>query len=53
MRDHRDGTFGLTGDVVNTGARLLAAANNDEVFVSPVTQQLVAPYFQTEAVGSI
>ncbi len=53
LRDQRDGKFGITGDVVNTGARLLAAANNDEILVSPVTQRLVAPYFQTEPVGLI
>ncbi|WP_421844077.1 ATP-binding protein [Mycobacterium sp.] len=53
VRDQRDGTFGITGDVVNTGARLLAAADSDEILVSPLTRQLVAPYFEFGAVGSI
>ncbi|HEC61684.1 MAG TPA: hypothetical protein ENI27_05455 [bacterium] len=47
-RDDRDGRFGLTGDVVNTGARLADLADSNELLVSPETWKLIAPYFETE-----
>ncbi len=36
-----DGKFGMTGDTVNTGARLLAAAKAGEILISPETHKLV------------
>src|SRR5262249_23367400 len=49
LRDDRDGRYGITGDTVNTGARLKAQAGTDEILVSPETQRLITPYFETEA----
>ena len=46
--DDRDGRIGVTGDTINTGARLAANAEADTVLVSPETQRLIADYFQTE-----
>lgn len=53
LRDERDGQFGITGDTVNTGARLKSQAEADEILISPKTQRLVGPYFQTEALEAI
>lgn len=47
-RDHRDGTFGITGDTVNTAARLVGQAGPDEVVLGPETQRLVADYFHCQ-----
>jgi class 3 adenylate cyclase len=49
QRDDRDGRYGITGDAVNTGARLKAHAEADDILVSAETQRLIAPYFATEA----
>ena len=46
--DERDGKFGVIGDTVNTGARLLAQAKGNEILVSPETHRLISPYFKTE-----
>ena len=46
--DDRDGRIGVTGDTVNTAARLKATAESDAVLLSPVTQHLVEEYFETE-----
>ncbi|MCZ6532747.1 MAG: AAA family ATPase, partial [SAR324 cluster bacterium] len=48
LRDSRDGTYGITGDTVNTGARLKAAAADDEILVSAETRQVMGMYFDTE-----
>ncbi|CAB5131627.1 Adenylate cyclase (EC / Guanylate cyclase (EC [Olavius algarvensis associated proteobacterium Delta 3] len=48
MRDTRNGTYGITGDAVNTGARLAALADTDDILVGPETHDLIAPYFETE-----
>lgn len=47
--DDRDGLYGITGDTVNTGARLKFQAESDDILVSPETQQLITPYFETQA----
>ena len=47
-RDSRDGTYGITGDTINTCARLAAIAGADVILVGPDTQRLIAPYFETE-----
>ncbi|MCH8841463.1 MAG: PAS domain S-box protein [SAR324 cluster bacterium] len=51
--DRRDGTFGITGDTVNTGARLASHAEADTVLVSPDTNRLIAPYIDTEALTPV
>lgn len=53
VKDDRDGKFGLTGDTVNTGARLQAQATGNEILVSPETQALIAPYFRTESLDPV
>ena len=53
VRDNREGKFGLTGDTVNTGARLLAQAKEDEILVSPETQHLISPYFRTQVLEPV
>jgi class 3 adenylate cyclase len=52
-RDRRDGTHVVTGDAVNTAARLLGQAAADEIVVSPETQRLVREYFVTEALAPV
>ncbi|MEE8555933.1 MAG: adenylate/guanylate cyclase domain-containing protein, partial [bacterium] len=51
--DARDGTIGVTGDTVNTAARLKALAADDAVLLSPETQRLVGGYFETETLGAV
>ena len=53
VRDIRDGSYGITGDTVNIGARLAAHSEADEILVSPETHGLIAPYFNTEAIEEI
>src|SRR5262245_30800599 len=52
-RDSREGVFGLTGDVINTAARLLAQAGPDEILIGPATLEAVEPYFHVERVGEL
>ena len=42
LRDTRDGTFGITGDTVNIGARLKVLAHDDQILISQETQRLIA-----------
>ena len=44
--DDRDGRVGITGDTVNTGARLKAQAPDDTILVSPETRRAVAEQFE-------
>jgi class 3 adenylate cyclase/tetratricopeptide (TPR) repeat protein len=53
QRDSREGVFGLTGDAVNTAARLLSQAEPDEILIGPTTYQSIEPYFLTERVGDL
>jgi class 3 adenylate cyclase/tetratricopeptide (TPR) repeat protein len=53
LRDIRDGSYGITGDTVNIGARLASRAEADEILVSPETFKLIRPYFETEALEEI
>ena len=48
-RDDREGLYQLTGDTVNTAARLRSLADADEIVISPSTQRLVRPYFEMES----
>jgi predicted ATPase/class 3 adenylate cyclase len=52
-RDDRDGRYGITGDTVNTGARLKAQADADAILVSAETQRLIAPFFETTALEAL
>lgn len=47
--DTRSGDYTLTGDTVNTAARLRGLAQPGEVVVSPQTWQQVADYFESSA----
>lgn len=47
--DSRSGDYTLTGDTVNTAARLRGLALPGEVVVSPQTWQQVSDYFEAEA----
>jgi tetratricopeptide (TPR) repeat protein len=53
LRDIRDGSYGITGDTVNIGARLATRAEADEILVSPETFKQITPYFETEALEEI
>ena len=53
LEDNRDGHYGLTGNTVNTGARLLAEAKSGDILLSPTTQQLVSDYFETQALTAV
>ena len=46
IRDIRDGSYGITGDTVNIGARLATSAEADDIIVGPETYRLTSP-FQT------
>lgn len=52
-RDRREGTFGVTGDVINTCARLVAVAGRDEIVVGESTHGSIEPYFATEPLGRV
>lgn len=53
QRDNRDGRFGIVGAAVNIGARLKAAAQPDDILVSPATRRMIAPFFETEALAEV
>jgi len=48
LRDDRDGRVGVTGDTVNTGARLKSLAEDDTILLGPETRKLVADEFEAE-----
>lgn len=47
--DTRHGQYALTGDAVNTGARLLSLATEDEIVVGQDTWRQVSEHFAAEA----
>ncbi len=53
LRDDRDGLYGITGETVNTGARLKSQAGSGDILVSPETKKLITPYFKTIALEEI
>ncbi|MCH7478572.1 MAG: AAA family ATPase, partial [SAR324 cluster bacterium] len=53
LRDDRDGRYGITGDSVNTAARLVSRADSDEILLSPDTRRLVAPFFDLEELAPV
>ena len=50
-RDGREGTFGVTGDVVNTASRLQSSAAPDEILIGAETHRAIEALFVTEALG--
>jgi class 3 adenylate cyclase len=53
IRDIREGSYGITGDTVNIGARLASRAEADQILVGPETYNLIAPYFQTKTLEAV
>ncbi|MDX2170779.1 MAG: AAA family ATPase [Deltaproteobacteria bacterium] len=53
VRDQREGLFGVTGDTINTAARLVGAAKADEIVIDAATKRAVAPFFETAALGDL
>ena len=51
INDHRDGVYGLTGDAINTAARVLGIAGRDELIIGAPTCDAVAPFFEIEPAG--
>ena len=47
--DERGGVYAITGDTVNTCARIRSQAEPDQVMVGPTTRRAVAPYFHSVA----
>ena len=45
FRDIREGSYGITGDTVNIGARLASKANKDEILIGPETHSLRSSFF--------
>jgi class 3 adenylate cyclase/tetratricopeptide (TPR) repeat protein len=52
-QDQRDGVYAVTGDAVNTGARLAHVASAGEIVVGPETFRIIAPYFETVPLGPV
>ncbi|MEE8396674.1 MAG: adenylate/guanylate cyclase domain-containing protein, partial [bacterium] len=53
LHDDRDGRYGITGDTVNIGARLAAAAQPGQILLGPSTQALVKPYFELQPLSAV
>ena len=53
IRDMRDGSYGITGDTVNIGARLATSAEPDDIIVGPETYRLISPFFETNALDPV
>jgi len=48
-RDSRDGAIGVTGDAINTGARLAVLARPDEILLNAEARHQVEDFFETSA----
>jgi class 3 adenylate cyclase/tetratricopeptide (TPR) repeat protein len=53
VRDQREGLFGVTGDTINTAARLVGTASADEILIDGATQRAVAAFFETASLGDL
>jgi class 3 adenylate cyclase/tetratricopeptide (TPR) repeat protein len=53
VRDIREGSYGITGDTVNIGARLASRADADEILVGPETYSLISPFFETDPLEAV
>ncbi len=49
--DLRRGVYGLTGDAINTAARVLNIAESGELVIGAPTRHVVGPYFEIEEAG--
>ena len=52
LRDRLNGVYGLTGDTINTAARLLALAGPDQIIIGDGTMTQAGHYFETRAAGA-
>ena len=52
-RDAREGSYGITGDTVNIGARLASLSETDQILVGPETFHLINPYFETRTLDAV
>jgi class 3 adenylate cyclase/tetratricopeptide (TPR) repeat protein len=52
-RDRRDGVYGVTGDTINTAARLAREATRDEVLAGPDTWRAIRDHFDGESLGPL
>jgi len=52
-RDRRDGVYGVTGDAINTAARLAREATRDEVLAGPDTWRAIRDHFEVERLGPL
>jgi class 3 adenylate cyclase/tetratricopeptide (TPR) repeat protein len=50
---NRDGVFSISGDAINTAARLANLAEPDELLVAPATRQLIEPFFKLERLAPL
>lgn len=48
-----DGKFSITGDAVNTGARLYNLAKKDEIIIGPETNRQVCSQFRTKTLRTV
>ncbi|MEE8433562.1 MAG: AAA family ATPase, partial [bacterium] len=46
--DERGGRYAVTGDTINTAARLVSRAETDQIIVGAATRRQVAPFFDLE-----
>ena len=46
--DERGGRYAVTGDTINTAARLVSLAETDQILTGDSTRRLVAPFFDLE-----
>jgi predicted ATPase/class 3 adenylate cyclase len=53
LRDIREGSYGITGDTVNIGARLATSADADEIIVGPETYSQISPFFETDPLEAV
>lgn len=53
VRDQREGLFGVTGDTINTAARLVASGATEEIVIDATTKRAVDAYYETAALGSV
>lgn len=53
LKDDRDGRYGVTGDAVNTAARLKALAEPDEILLSPETLKFTRTFFTSVPHGPV
>ncbi len=50
---NRDGAFSISGDAINTAARLADLAAADELLVAPSTQLLIQPFFRMDPLAPL